>query len=102
MLDGRPALHIRAAFTHQLEYQVGAEAMDLGQVSTDDSKQGRTNIEGWGIGVGVPMARGGEWLVRDGRRQRESLQRGFDDLIAYGNMLVITVVQGERSRCSSR
>ncbi|TDX22492.1 hypothetical protein DFO67_12925 [Modicisalibacter xianhensis] len=59
MLGGRPAPHIRAALA-PLENQVGAEAMDLGQVSADDSKQRRTNVEGGGIGVGIPMERGGE------------------------------------------
>ena len=97
MLCTRPGGEVVAAFSDQLQREVWTEAVDLGDVLSEQREKRRANVEGQCvrlIGSGADLDGGNESGLATAI-DAEFLQHGFDPDVAGRCLLVVNVIEGE-------
>src|SRR4051812_44032699 len=99
MLGTRPRGEVVAAFSDQLQREVSAQAVDGGDILSEQREESGANVESQGVHLigPVPTARRWNCPVITTAMDAQYLQHGFDPHVA-GRCLLARVggVEGER------
>lgn len=91
-----PCGEVVAAFSDQLQREVGAEAVDLRDVFSEQGEECRADIEGQSIRlIGSRPAWGQQRIGSATATDAELLQYGFDPSVAGRHLLLVSVLEGE-------
>ena len=94
MLGARPGREVVAALGDQLERQVRAEAVDLGQVLAEQRMQRRADIEGQRVRLlGSAPTLAAATDRPPAATDAQSLQHRFDPLVAGRRLVLVDIVQ---------
>ena len=95
MVLGRPAAHVGADLSDQLQRGLRPDGMDLAQVSTaSEHMQRSADVEGWRVLLGLGAwhgQRGGGWRLLGGEQVEQRLDLG----VAFGDLLEVELVSRE-------
>ena len=108
MLGTGPRGEVVAAFSDQLQREVSAQAVDRGDILSEQREERGANVESQGVRLigSVPAPRRWNCPVITTAMDAQFLQYRFDPHVAGRCLLAIGVVEGERlferNRCSGR
>jgi hypothetical protein len=95
VLRTRPSQEIVAAFSDQLQREVGTKAVDPGDVLPEQREQRQADIKGQPVDlIGSPTRRWQGFAIVTAT-DAEFLQDGFDPDVAGQNLLVISIIEGK-------